>query len=351
LIFALSLVALLACQSGAAGKPAVAKAPRLQYQNGQLSFLSDGQTHPLQSKAPLPYQIVASSDAYSLVTTADAALAVATYSTDGVNVRRFPDMLPQVVQPPVCALFGLADSAADGATGMVLLGSRGEQVWRGQSADLLWPATGAPRRDVFCIAAGTDTNPLGIYGLQPALVRVNAASGAVLWRQPIPTDEYVEDAVVYGIGAKHGLLCLQYGTDLFEFFRFDVASGAMQTVYTLDGTPTYQNVYPGPIAEPLGVQLSGDSLQVTVTRVAGGWHQFTFDLAKGTVMMAKAQPQPLLSARNPHPNGGSGAAKPPLFPQGIVPTQSGASWTIPALVNAKGQVFVTTADGANWVTP
>jgi hypothetical protein len=350
LVLGLMLASVLAC-AGAAPAKQRAAAPTWQWKDGRLALLSGGKVQALSVKSPVPYRIVSSSNAYSLLTTCDSDLSVVTYSTDGVNVRAFRDMLLVLRQGPVCALQGLASTEAGGATGTVLLGSRGEEVWRDVRADLLWPVTGEPRRDAFCISQGADTNPLGIYCLQPALARVALPAGNEMWRASLLTDEYVEDAIIYGIGGKYGLLCLQYGVDLYEFFTFELATGATRSVKLFDGVPAYTSIYPGPIPYPAGVELNGDILSVVAHHNQRGWLRLVFNLAAGTVKEFPGTAPPALAERNPHPDGGQGAPKPPLFPQGILPTQSGNAWTIPALLNAKGQVFVATSSGASWVTP
>ena len=354
-ILVLMLAAILACQGVAADKKIAAQqsngGPTLQLKDGDLTLVSNGAAHRIAAKSAQPYRLVVSGANYSLVTTCGSDLQVATYSTDGVNVRKLPDMLPQIVLPPVCALAGLASSEAGGTTGVTLLGPRGEPVWRDAQADLLWPVTGKPRSNAFCISAGSDTNPLGIYGLQPTLKRIACPAGTELWNAPLATENYVEDAILYGIGSKYGLLGVQYGVELHEFFTFDVTTGSAKSALLLEGAPLFRRWYPGPIPEPLGVELNGDDLTVTVLELDGGWKKLTFNLSSGSVKSVATKPLALLGEHNPHPDGGIGAAKPPLFPQGILPMQFGAAWTIPALMNPKGQVFVVAGNGASWVTP
>jgi outer membrane protein assembly factor BamB len=239
----------------------------------------------------------------------------------------------------------------EGAGGAVLLGARGEEVWRDSGADLLWPAAGQRRSDAFLVVQGSDTNPLGVYGLAPSLVRVSMPDGRELWRRPVATNDYVEDASIYAIGTKYGVLCLQYGVDLFDFQTVDIATGAMNSVKLIDGVPTFTSYYPGPIPEPAGVELIGDRLGVQFQTNEGDLLKLEFDLAKGTVQQVRSKAQPGFGERNPHRDGGTGAARPPLFPQAILPTQHGSAWSIPALVNKDGKVFVATASGASWVTP
>ena len=353
LILGLILAATLDCRGVEADRktqPGQAE-PTLELKNGNLSFASNGATRNLGQKSALPYRIVCSSSAYSLATTCGSDLGVVTYSTDGSDVRAFRDMLVMVVQPPACVLAGLADSEDGGGAGVVLLGSRGEEVWRDRRADLLWPVTGEARSDVFCISQGSDANPLGVYGLKPTLERVAMPSGNEIWRRTFDVNEYVEDATIYGLGSRYGVICLQYGVDLYEFLAFELATGAAKSVKVLEGVPAYTSFYPGPIPEPAGVVLHGDSLSVAVSDLNGRWFKLVFDLAAGTLEQLPVPAQPGLGERNPHREGGRGIPAPPLFPQKVLPTQYGDTWIIPALVNEHGQVFIAAADGASWVAP
>ena len=146
---------------------------------------------------------------------------------------------------------------------------------------------------------------------------------------------------------------LQYGYNAYEFMMFSLADGKIQGRKTLAGQPAYRIVYPGPDAEPAGCELQDGILAMLIYPASGEPERWLFDLGEYAIACEPWSGAYPAGARedNQLAAGGSGppeTAAPP-FPQQLLPTQSGASWTIPALVDAEGRVFIVHGKTAEWV--
>jgi hypothetical protein len=349
---ALSLTALLLLCTSAQPVPQLRLEGELRCNAGALKWARKAGTRTLQVTAPLPYRVVSSGD-FAIVTTVGSDLAPTTWTTDGALVQRFDGMLPLLVKPPVFALGGLAADVSMANGGITLLNAAGGTAWHDPVADLLWPVSGGGGSSTFCIIASSDHDPVAPYGSAPQLARVQCPQGKELWRMKLPARGPVSDALLYGVGNKRAVLCLQYGYNEFDFIMLDLKSGRARVIRQIKGAVARQLRFPGQLTVPAGVTRSGELVSVLASDQQRGWLSLTFDLSTGRVKDGPGKGIPAFSEENSHPPGGNSipdSAK-PLFPQTLLPRAVGDKWAVPALLNIQGEVFVVTTTGAQWVAP
>jgi outer membrane protein assembly factor BamB len=327
----------------------VTGAAQLQRRGETLSLLQDGVVvRSCVAGTVQPYRIV-STGAPIVVTAADGDLRVATWAVpaNGDPVRHV-DLLPSISQPPLTALIPLTESPSGIAEGLSLLAGDGTVSWTDPRADLLWAFAGAdPAVAYAAVASGDDL--IYVYGETPQLTAVDAATGRELWRRGLQPLGPAVDIQLWGLSADHGLLLLQYDYEVFEFVSFARSTGDLLQRHRLDGQPAIRLVYPGPTWEPARVKVTGGSVSLAVNDVEQGYQLWTFDLADGTLDKA-ALPGFAVTAREENAlelAGGSTSGAAPM-PQGLLPTETGDNWTIPALLNADGRVLVVDSEGAAW---
>ncbi len=324
----------------------------LTWSDGSLRLVTESKSAILRPLQPVPYRIVSCGD-YAVVTTCGSDLIPSTWTTDGQIITQCRGMLPLVVQLPIAALGGLPSDAHGIGSGVTLLGANGSVAWHDNGADLLWPLSGSPGSHAYCIRGSDDSDPVFVYGSRPRLIRVKCPEGKELWRVTLPAREAVVDSQLYALDGGKALLGLQYDYEEFAFFSLDLATGRTKLLKELIGVVASQGVYPGPLTMPTGVSVQGERVRLLVRDAQRGWRTWTFYLSDGTVTDTPGTPLDALTEDNPRPAVGRGAPSTshPVYPQALLPLENGASWSIPALRNAQGQVLVVSYGKAKWVAP
>lgn len=342
--------------SEAVPAPSCRAAGELNFADGTLSYQCDGRQQWSRSQEAVPYRIVCLGPP-ALVTTAGPDLAIATLAV-GDEIHRYPDMYPQLVRPPLVVLNGLpvVEEQADRRT--VLLAADGTASWSAQRAQLLWPAAEPKDADVayFVVPdpAGVEAGTLELvypWGQNPRLVAVAAGSGAERWRAPLKPSAPLADVELWGLSGEAGLLSMQYDYQVFEFAVFAQADGEQSSRQWLMGQPATQLVYPGEFSEPLGTAVGDSTVSLAVYTAEGNSERWTFDLDSGELAVAPFTPPARASREeNELPPGGAGPppGRRPPFKQALLPTQGGRAWSIPALVNSRGEVLVVSGEECLW---
>lgn len=345
------LLAAAACPRAGGSAPAQPDAHDgilFEYDSGEV-HLRDANGELASNRAEaVPYKIIRDSKP-AIVTTCGPQLIPVTYVLGDDNLR-FDNMLPQLAEPPVIALFALSTEEDTPGGRAVLIGPGGEIVWEHLNAMILLPSTGdaaqAPVLAVPC--ADSYETP---FGEHPELIAIDPQTGAEAWRADIPVLGPPDNVELLCRSGGYGLLSLQYGYIMFQFVTLKFGTGEMRQLYVLNGQPAVFIEQPGAMPVYRHCSAEGTIAELMVNdqeREAAGI--LTFDLAQGTAQFsAQKITGPLAREDNVLPLGG-GLASPdaPPYPQSILPTEYGEHWTIPALVIGRRFLLVT-ADGASWV--
>lgn len=319
-----------------------------EYDSGEVHLRDANGELASRSAEAMPYKIIRDSKP-AIVTTCDPELIPVTYVLGDDNLR-FDNMLPQLAESPVIALFALSTEEDTPGGRAVLIGPEGNIVWEHLNAMLLLPSSGdaaqAPVLAVPC--ANSYETP---FGNHPELIAIDPQTGAESWRADIPVLGPPDNVELLCRSGGYGLLFLQYGYITFQFVSLKFDTGAMNQLYVLNGQPAVYIEQPGAMPVYRHCSAEGTTAELMVNdqeREAAGI--LIFDLAQGTVQFnAQKITGPLARENNVLPLGG-GLASPdaPPYPQSILPTEYGKHWTIPALVMGERFLLVT-ADGATWV--
>jgi hypothetical protein len=301
--------------------------------------------------SPQPYRVVTVGTP-TLITTIGADLRIATFAVAD-SITKYDEQLPWVADPPIVALAPLPADIAGAAAGLTLLRPDGSAGWTAPGADLLWPAAGDSAGTAYCILPGKAPDLIHPYGAGPLLVAIDCTTFVETARLDLGARFPVADAQLAAVGPRLSLLWLQYGFNQYDVLLVDFAAGAVVQRYPLTGFPAYRNVYPGPTAEPADLELDGHHVTVRIFDEAAGWQAWRFDLEGGGLSLTAAAPPAGATEDNPLPAGGSGAPGPghAPFPPHVLPMAHGDAWSIPALVNAQGEVLVVADGQASWVKP
>lgn len=353
----LLLAQTLMCPPGSDGLPAPASpsiAPaasvELSLHDGRLAALSGGlELGAWELPEAKPYRIVTPGP-LAVVTTCNEDLEVTTIVASPTPAS-FPNMLPMLVEPLYAVLAELAipDTALNGKT--YLVNTEGEVVWSCQEGMLLRPSAGALPAKMFMFADTPGSTPMSPMGGKPELVLVDAQTGEELWRTSLATNYSPLDAQLLVADNGRGLLLLQYGYVNYGFVALDLQSGEALQSWQLAGQVASQMVYPGGFSRLAQLELDKQVVNLLVSNLGEAFELWSFDLRSLTLEKTPADPPQFYHDENDLSQGGMAIPGPPdpPFPQGILPTQFGAEWTIPALLDSEGRLLVVNGDEAFWL--
>jgi len=316
-----------------------------------LTYVSESAAHvPVDAGHPLPYQVVTLGEPV-LVTVLSSQLVPTTYAL-ARDTQVYPGMIPLLADPPLMALGTLLPDEPLSLSAVTLLNSTGEEVFSIDDGALLLPVV-ASQDTVECYlvqAGGADM--LHLFGPEALLLAVTPADGNARWAVELSAGPPLVDVELWALSSQWGLLCLQYGYDLYELVRFNRATGALGPRWPLAGQPAYTVVYPGQFYEPAELTLDGDVAQCLVDTVEHGWQNWRIDLEQGQLdTVSAAPPSSIRREENELPVGGASIPGPPHppFPQRLLPAAACDRFKIPALIKDGTSVLVVDAAGARWV--
>ena len=210
--------------------------PRLEFATGTVRLLDgNSQLATVEEADAVPYRVIRSAEP-AIVTTCGSNLIPVTYVM-GNGALRFPYMLPQLVEPPVIALFSLfAEEDAPGGR-VVLIAPDGGVAWQHDNAQLLLPAAGEAAGPVLVApCTGMFLEP---FGEEAVVFAVDPVTGEVLWRAEPPVLSAADDIELLCTTGGYGLLVLQYGYTTFQYLSVDLATGGLTELHVLEGCLLY----------------------------------------------------------------------------------------------------------------
>ena len=345
------------CPTGSVGQPAPGSLPKepavqvqLRLEAGCLAVWTAGQEQAAWDlPAAVPYRIVTAGPP-AVVTTCNQNLEVATIIASP-NPVSYPNMLPMLVEAGyvVLAELEIPDTELNGGTALV--NAEGLVVWSCTEGMLVQPAAGSLPAHTFMFADTPGSTAMSPLGSKPDLVLVDAQTGDELWRTSLVETHTPIDAELLAADNGRGLLLLQFGYLAYRFAVLDLQSGTILHSWKLTGQVASQLIYPGGFSGTAQLALGGGVVEILVVPNGGRFERWAFGLENLSLEKTRADPPQYYLDENENQQGGNAIPGPPNppFPQGMLPTQFGTEWTIPALVDNDGRGLIVNGAGASWL--